>query len=145
MSLEKKPVDSPVDWVAAHTRQYVESNGEEGHLWRGVPTLLLTTIGRRSGQPRRTALIYGRDGDRYVVVASKGGAPEHPLWYLNLREQPEVEVQVGAERFRARARAATAEEKPALWRQMTQIWPAYDEYQTKTSRDIPVVLLEPAA
>ena len=145
MSLEKAPVDSPVDWVAAHTRQYVESNGEEGHLWRGVPTLLLTTIGRRSGQPRRTALIYGRDGDRYVVVASKGGAPEHPLWYLNLREQPEVEVQVGAERFRARARAATPEEKPALWRQMTQIWPAYDEYQTKTSRDIPVVILEPAA
>jgi deazaflavin-dependent oxidoreductase (nitroreductase family) len=101
MTQAQEPLDSPVDWVAQHTRQYVATNGAQGHLWNGVPTLLLTTIGRRSGRPRRTALIYGRDGDRYVVVASKGGAPEHPLWYLNLRAQPEVEVQVGAERFRA--------------------------------------------
>jgi deazaflavin-dependent oxidoreductase (nitroreductase family) len=143
MTQAQEPLDSPVDWVAQHTRQYVATNGAQGHLWNGVPTLLLTTIGRRSGRPRRTALIYGRDGDRYVVVASKGGAPEHPLWYLNLRAQPEVEVQVGAERFRARARPAMPGEKPRLWQQMTQIWPAYDEYQTKTARDIPVVILEP--
>lgn len=142
-AVEKEPIDSPVDWVAEHTRQYVATNGEEGHLWRGVPTLLLTTTGRRSGQPRRTALIYGRDGERYLVVASKGGAAQHPLWYLNLREQPEVELQVGAEHLRAHARTATPEEKPRLWQQMTKIWPPYDEYQTKTSRDIPLVILEP--
>ncbi|MDP9382277.1 MAG: nitroreductase family deazaflavin-dependent oxidoreductase, partial [Chloroflexota bacterium] len=110
--------------------------------WRGVPTLLLTTRGRRSGKPRRTALIYGLDGDRYLVVASKGGAQQHPLWYLNLLEHPEVEIQVGGDRFRASARTATAEEKPRLWERMTQIWPAYDEYQTKTDRDIPVIILE---
>ena len=143
MAATDEPVDSPVGWVAAHTKQYVATNGAEGHLWNGVPTLLLTTTGRRSGQPRRTALIYGRDGDRYLVVASKGGAAEHPQWYLNLREQPEVALQVGAERLRARARTATPEEKPRLWHQMTQIWPDYDAYQTKTTRDIPVVILEP--
>lgn len=143
MTYAQEPVDSPVDWVAEHTRQYVETDGAEGHLWHGVPTLLLTTIGRRSGQPRRTALIYGQDGDRYLVVASNGGAAEHPLWYGNLSAQVEVEAQVGADRFRARARTASPEEKPRLWQQMTRIWPAYDEYQTKTSRDIPVVILEP--
>lgn len=114
-------------------------------MWNNVPTLLLTTTGRRSGKPRRTALIYGRDGDRYLVVASKGGAAEHPLWYLNLRDQPEVELQVGAERFHARARTATPEEKPRLWQRMAEIWPAYNQYQTKTPRDIPVVILVPGA
>jgi deazaflavin-dependent oxidoreductase (nitroreductase family) len=143
MTHTQEPVDSPVDWVAEHTRQYVATDGAEGHLWHGVPTLLLTTIGRRSAQPRRTALIYGRDGDRYLVVASKGGAAEHPLWYGNLCAQPEVEVQVGATRFRAQARTASPEEKPRLWQQMARIWPAYDAYQTKTPRDIPVVILDP--
>lgn len=143
LSVTEEPIDSPVGWVAEHTKQYVATGGEEGHLWHGVPTLLLTTRGRRSGKLRRTALIYGRDGDRYLVVASKGGAAEHPLWYLNLRDHPEVELQVEAERIRARARTASAEEKPRLWRQMAQIWPAYDEYQTKTARDIPVVILDP--
>ncbi len=142
MSAQEEIRDSPVGWVAEHIRQYVQTNGEQGHLWRGVPTLLLTTKGRRSGKPRRTALIYGLDGDRYLVVASKGGAQQHPLWYLNLLEHPEVEIQVGGDRFRASARAATAEEKPRLWERMTQIWPAYDEYQTKTDRDIPVIILE---
>src|ERR687886_2291484 len=111
MSVEQEPLDSPVGWVAEHTRKYVETNGEEGHLWNGVPTLALTTTGRRSGKPRRTMLIYGRDGDRYIVVASKGGADQHPLWYHNLLEHPEVQVQVGPERFRAPARPATPEEK----------------------------------
>ena len=140
--MDEEPEDNPQGWVAQHVRQYVATGGAEGHLWNGVPTLLLTTMGRRSGKLRRTALIYGQDGDRYLVVASKGGAEQHPLWYLNLREQPEVQLQVGAERFRARARTATAEEKPRLWPIMTRIWPDYDKYQAKTARDIPVVILE---
>ncbi len=104
--------------------------------------LILTTTGRRSGEERSTPLIYGKHGDDHVVVASKGGAEEHPAWYLNLSEQPEVTVQVRGERFKARARTASAEEKPELWRMMTERWPAYDEYQRKTSRDIPLVVLE---
>ncbi len=129
-------------WQEEHARRYIASNGEDGHIWNGVPTLLLTTTGRRSGEPRLTPLIYGKDGDRYLIVASRGGSPRHPQWYRNLVEQPEVQVQVGAERFKARARTANATEKPALWRRMTSIWPGYDEYQTKTSREIPVVILE---
>jgi deazaflavin-dependent oxidoreductase (nitroreductase family) len=134
--------DSPVGWVNQHIRGYVESDGEKGHRWRGVNTLLLTTKGRKSGKLRRTALIYGREGDRYLVVASKGGAKNHPEWYLNLVDNPEVKVQVGADKFKARARTATPEEKPELWRLMTSIWPEYDSYQAKTKRDIPVVVLE---
>ena len=129
-------------WQAEHARRYIETAGEDGHIWRGVPTLLLTTTGRRTGKPYTTPLIYGQDGARYLVVASRGGAPAHPQWYRNLLAQPEVEVQVKAERFRARARPATPAEKPALWQVMTRIWPAYDEYQARTSRDIPVVILE---
>jgi deazaflavin-dependent oxidoreductase (nitroreductase family) len=107
-----------------------------------VPTLLLTTTGQRSGRPHQIPLIYGRDGDRYLVVASRGGADQHPQWYRNLRAHPDVEVQVAAERFRARARTATPAEKPALWQVMTAIWPDYDAYQARTTRDIPVVILE---
>jgi len=129
-------------WQAEHARRYIETNGEDGHIWRSVPTLLLTTTGRRTGKPYTTPLIYGQDGARYLVVASRGGAPTHPQWYRNLLAQPAVGVQVKAERFRARARPATPEEKPALWQVMTRIWPAYDEYQARTSRDIPVVILE---
>jgi deazaflavin-dependent oxidoreductase (nitroreductase family) len=128
-----------------HVQRYQETDGEEGHEWRpGVPTLILTTTGRRSGEPRPTPLIYGRHGDDFLVVASKGGAPDPPAWYRNLSEDPEVEVQVKADRFAARARTATPEEKPGLWRQMASIWPAYDEYQRKTDREIPVVVLERA-
>ncbi|RLK23294.1 deazaflavin-dependent oxidoreductase (nitroreductase family) [Micromonospora sp. M71_S20] len=138
-------LDSPQGWVADHIRRYVETDGAEGHEWRpGVFTLLLTTRGRRSAKLRRTALIYGRDGDAYLVVASQGGDPRHPAWYLNLLDEPLVEVQVGAERFTARARTATAEEKPRMWSTMAAIWPAYDEYQAKTDREIPVVVLERA-
>ena len=87
--------DSPVEWVAEHTRRYVESGGEDGHEWRpGVPTLLLTTTGRKSGAKRRTALIYGRDNADYVVVASNGGTQGHPAWFLNLQDDPAVEIQV---------------------------------------------------
>ncbi|HEV8564594.1 MAG TPA: nitroreductase family deazaflavin-dependent oxidoreductase [Actinomycetota bacterium] len=138
----EKVFDSPRGWVADHIRRYVESDGEKGHRWHGANTLLLTTRGRKSGKLRRTALIYGRDGDRYFVVGSQGGAKKHPSWYLNLSENPDVEVQVGAERFSARARTATAKEKPKLWRIMAKIWPEYDTYQAKTDRDIPVVILE---
>ena len=132
----------PAGWQAEHARRYQETNGEDGHLWNGVPTLLLTTTGRRTGQQHLSPLIYGRNGDRYLVVASRGGAPQHPQWYRNLVAHPEVQVQVKADRFAAKARPATPAEKPALWRVMTAIWPAYDEYQARTERDIPVVILE---
>ena len=107
-------------------RRYLASGGQDGHLWEGVTTLLLTTKGRHSGEWRTTPLIYGRDGDRYVVVASRGGAPKHPNWYENLAAHPDVYVQVMADRFPARARTATSAEKPALWKTMTAIWPPYD-------------------
>jgi deazaflavin-dependent oxidoreductase (nitroreductase family) len=135
--------DSPTGWVRQHIREYVASDGRKGHTWRGVPTLLLTTRGRKSGLLRRTALIYGRDGDNYVVVASRGGHAQHPAWYLNLVDNPDVEAQVGADTFSARAQTASAEEKARLWPVMAAIWPAYDDYQAKTEREIPVVVLVP--
>jgi deazaflavin-dependent oxidoreductase (nitroreductase family) len=125
-----------------HVKRYVETDGAEGHDWQGVNTLILTTTGRRSGEPRSTPLIYGKHGDDHVVVASKGGAPEAPAWYSNLVEQPAVQVQVRGDRFGARARTATAEEKPELWEMMAEIWPQYNQYQGKTDREIPVVVLE---
>lgn len=142
MASQEEIVDSPTGWVARHVRRYVETDGRSGHKWNGRQTLLLTTRGRKSGKLRRTALIYGQDGDRYLLVASNGGARNHPFWYLNLTAQPEVQVQVGADKFTARARTAGAEEKPRLWRLMAAIWPDYDRYQKRTSRDIPVVILE---
>ena len=136
--------DSPVEWVADHTRRYLETGGEEGHEWRpGVPTLLLTTTGRKSGVKRRTALIYGRDGDRYVVVASGGGERHHPAWYLNLRANPRVTVQVLDDVFPAVARTATGAERQRLWRMMARRWPDYDRYRRRAGRVIPVVVLEP--
>ena len=126
-----------------HVDRYVATNGEEGHDWEGTQTLILTTIGRRSGEPRPQPLIYGTHGDAYLVVASKGGAPQHPAWYLNLDANPDVEIQVKGEKMRARARTATPEEKAELWPIMTREWPPYDEYQQKTDRDIPVVIIEP--
>jgi deazaflavin-dependent oxidoreductase (nitroreductase family) len=142
----EKVFDSPRGWVSRHIRRYVETDGRKGHRWSGVNTLLLTSRGRKSGKLRRTALIYGRDGDRYLVVASNGGAKQHPSWYLNLDGNPEVEVQVGADRFMARAHTATPREKPRLWRLMTSIWPEYDRYQARSKRVIPVVVMErPAA
>jgi deazaflavin-dependent oxidoreductase (nitroreductase family) len=135
--------DSPTGWVAEHINDYVATGGKRGHLWKGVPTLLLTTRGRKTGALRRTALIYGRDGDSYVVVASIGGAPKHPEWYLNLVADPEVRLQVGAEIMAGRARTTDGDEKKRLWRQMAQIWPQYDKYQEKTDRLIPVVVIDP--
>jgi deazaflavin-dependent oxidoreductase (nitroreductase family) len=128
-----------------HVDRYRATDGDEGHDWQGTTTLLLTTKGRRSGEQRTTPLIYQQHGDHYLVVASKGGADEPPAWLLNLEAEPDVEVQVKGDRFPARARTASADEKPEMWRTMTATWPAYDEYQQKTSREIPVVVLERAA
>jgi deazaflavin-dependent oxidoreductase (nitroreductase family) len=125
-----------------HVRRYVATDGEEGHDWEGTTTLLLTTTGRRSGEQRTTPLIYQQDGESYLVVASKGGADQPPDWYRNLQAQPDVQVQVRGDRFAARARTATPEEKPRLWQTMVSTWPAYDDYQKKTDRDIPVVVLQ---
>jgi deazaflavin-dependent oxidoreductase (nitroreductase family) len=125
-----------------HVRRYRETGGEVGYLWNGVPTLILTTVGRKSGQPRDTPLIYAADGDDYVVIASQGGAPTHPQWYLNLRTNPDVHVQVRADRFAATARIADGAERERLWRLMAAAWPSYDVYQTRTERVIPVVALE---
>jgi deazaflavin-dependent oxidoreductase (nitroreductase family) len=125
-----------------HVRRYRETDGEVGYLWRGVPTLILTTTGRRTGQPRPTPLIFGQEGGAYVVVASKGGSARHPAWYLNLAANPKVEVQVKGERFEAVAHTAGPDERPRLWRLMTGIWPDYDVYQERTARQIPVVVLE---
>ncbi|MFC5908235.1 nitroreductase family deazaflavin-dependent oxidoreductase [Streptacidiphilus monticola] len=126
-----------------HVRRYVETDGAEGHAWQGTTVLILTTTGRKSGEPRSTPLIYQRHGDDLLVVASKGGADAPPQWYLNLQAHPEVQVQVLGERFTARARTAEPAEKAELWPIMTATWPAYDSYQQKTERDIPVVVLTP--
>ncbi|MBX7268728.1 nitroreductase family deazaflavin-dependent oxidoreductase [Micromonospora sp. Llam7] len=143
MTTGEQVLDSPTGWVAEHINRYVDTDGADGHEWRpGVYTLLLTTRGRRSGALRRTALIYGRAGDAYTVVASQGGDPRHPAWYLNMLAEPQVQVQVGAERFTARSRTASAPERAQLWPAMAAIWPAYDDYQARTDREIPVVLLE---
>jgi deazaflavin-dependent oxidoreductase (nitroreductase family) len=125
-----------------HVRQYRATNGEVGHEWNGATCLLLTTTGRRSGQPRTLPLIYAFSGDSCVVIASAGGAPSHPAWYLNVEADPHVEVQVMADRFSAVARTAVEDEREALWKLMTVNWPNYDDYTRRTDRVIPVVVLE---
>jgi deazaflavin-dependent oxidoreductase (nitroreductase family) len=127
----------------AHVQRYRETGGEVGHVWRnGSKILLLTTEGRTSGEPRTAPLIYENAGDAYVIVASKGGAPEHPGWYRNLAKQPQVELQVMDEVFPATARTATGEERERLWKLAALQWPPYDDYAKKTDREIPVVVLE---
>ncbi len=138
------------DWMAKHARSYLESDGAEGHLWDSsfiggpgpVPCLLLFTKGRKSGKTRLLPLIYGDTDAGVVVIASKGGAPTHPVWFLNLEAHPEVEVQVKGDRFRARARVATGEERTRLWNQMVEVYAPYTEYQGRTEREIPVVVLD---
>ena len=126
-----------------HVRAYRETGGKVGHIWRkGSKTLLLTTTGRKSGKPRTTPLIYENDGDRYVIVASKGGAPEHPGWYLNIEKNPEVELQVLADVFKARAYTAEGEERARLWELVNQQWPDYTKYTENTDREFPIVVLE---
>jgi deazaflavin-dependent oxidoreductase (nitroreductase family) len=125
-----------------HVRRYEETDGAEGYVWNGAPCAILTTTGRKSGAPRKSALIFGQDGDRYLLVASQGGAPTHPKWFLNLRDNPDVELQVKGDKFAGRARIATPDEKPRLWKTMTKHWPSYDDYQARTERDIPLVVIE---
>lgn len=148
MTTDQTVYDSPEEWVNKHIRSYVESEGRKGHTWRGLPTLLLTTRGRVTGKLRRTALIYGQDGDTYLIVASNGGSAQHPNWYLNLVANPRVECQVGAEIFAAQARTATPEEKARLWPIMAAIFPTYDRYlktAANRGRDIPLVILDRTA
>lgn len=146
MSEQTSVVDSPAGWVNKHIKTYVATDGVEGHEFRvGAPVLLLTVTGRKSGTLHRTALIYGRDGGNYVVVASAGGTPAHPAWYLNLVADPEVRVQVKADKFTARARTAEGAERARLWAEMSAIWPDDEVYQAKTERRLPIVVLEPAS
>jgi deazaflavin-dependent oxidoreductase (nitroreductase family) len=127
-----------------HVDRYRETDGEEGYEWEGTQTLLLTTKGRKSGEERTTPLIFAPYGDdAYTVVASNGGFAV-PGWYLNLSKNPEVEVQVRGDRFKARARTASTEEKPAAWKTMIAEWPSYDEYQQRADYEISVVVLERA-
>jgi deazaflavin-dependent oxidoreductase (nitroreductase family) len=142
-STPDNPIDSPTPWVAQQISAYLKTNGEEPDFRGGTPLLLLTVKGRKSGLWQRTALICGEVDGNYLVVASMGGAPKHPVWYLNLKAHPEVRIQVKDRVMTAMARTATAEEKPALWEKMVGIYPDYADYQKKTEREIPVVFLEP--
>ena len=148
---EDKSKELPT-WIQDHLTRYLATDGADGYLWDAslgggkglVPILLLTTVGRKSGKILTLPLIFGRSGRNYVVVASKGGAPRHPAWYLNLQSNPEVRVQVKAEKFTARAHTADPAERAVLWPMMVEIYGPYATYQAKTDRQIPVVVLEPA-
>ena len=150
MAQANVPAGMP-DWIQNHVRQYLESGGKEGHMWDSsvvggpgpLPTLLLTTTGRRSGTKQLVPLIYGGTEGGVVVIASKGGAPEHPGWYRNLVAHPDTEVQVGTEKMQARARTTAGEERHRLWKKALEFWPSYADYQLKTEREIPVVVLDP--
>lgn len=139
-------------WMEEHAKRYLASGGTDGHLYTirqagrpdlTVPSLLLATTGRKSGEKLIVPLFYGAAGTGYFVVASKGGAPQHPAWYLNMQDAPEVEIQVGTRKMRARARTAQGEERARLWEKALVFWPPYAEYQTRTEREIPVVVLDP--
>ena len=150
---EAKLAPNLPDWMVEHANRYIASGGKEGHLYEmnqpgrpqiSVPALLLTTTGRKSGERYIFPLFYGETGDGgYIVVASKGGAPQHPGWYRNLLAHPDVEVQVGTRKLKARARTATGAERARLWQEALKFWPPYADYQTKTEREIPVVVLDP--
>ena len=143
--MSERIIDSPIAWVSDHIKAYVDSNGEQGHDWNGTQVLLLTTKGRKSGDMRRCALIYGNDGDDFVIVASRGGDPKHPLWYLNLVADENVTLQIRSEVFPAVASEVTdPAEYERLWQLMLTHWPSYAEYQQKTTRKIPPVRLSPA-
>jgi deazaflavin-dependent oxidoreductase (nitroreductase family) len=151
MTEPHKPTELP-SWIKDHMSRYIATNGEDGYLWDAslgggkgmIPTLLLTTTGRKSGQALTLPLIFGRSGPDYVVVASKGGAPAHPAWYLNLEANPRVQVQVKADKFSALAHTADSRERASLWPMMVGIYGPYEHYQTKTDRQIPVVVLSRA-
>jgi deazaflavin-dependent oxidoreductase (nitroreductase family) len=137
-------VTAPADddlFGGEHVRVYRETAGERGYHWRGATILLLTTTGRISGEPRTSPLIHRTDGERWVVVASKGGAAENPGWYENLKVSPNAAIQVKDEEIPVRATTAEGVERGRLWSLMTEVWPAYDEYQARTDREIPLVVL----
>jgi F420H(2)-dependent quinone reductase len=134
---------SPVPWVAKQARIYEESGGTRGTTVSGAPCLLLDYRGRRSGGWHRTVLIYGRDGDSYLVVASNGGADDHPLWYRSVAENPNVRLRVGTARFAALAETLSSHDKARVWAHLVEVFTPYRAYQKKTSRDIPVVRLHP--
>lgn len=153
MMTEAKLAPNLPEWMQDHAKRYIASGGTEGHIYTitpsgyqemAVPSLLLTTTGRKSGERFIFPLFYGKTGDSFIVVASKGGAPEHPGWYRNLLANAEVEVQAGTLKTRATARTATGEERARLWQQALEFWPPYADYQLKTEREIPVVVLDPA-
>jgi len=129
------------DWAVDHMNRYLATDGEDGHIWRGVPTLLLTTTGRHSGEPRMLPLTYGKDGEDHIIVAFKGGHADHPAWYLNLEAIRTVGVQVAADKFTATAEVVEGEGRQSIWEMMAKIWPPYIDYQEKTDRFIPVVRL----
>ncbi len=130
------------NWIEEHVRQYLETNGEKGHIWNGMPTLLLTTYGRKSNTLRTIPLIYGTYDGSYVVIGSKGGHSHHPSWYLNLDKNPNVKIQVGSKRMNGVARTSSGEERQQLWNEMCQVFSGYIEYATKTDREIPVVVID---
>jgi deazaflavin-dependent oxidoreductase (nitroreductase family) len=148
---EQRIADGLPDWIQDHLQRYMNSDGADGHYWDAAgaggeglfPTLLLTTTGRKSGDSSTIPLIYGKTDRGYCVIASKGGAPAHPAWYLNLDADPDVHVQVAADKFSATPRVAEGEEREALWAQMVGIYAPYTDYQAATERKIPVVVLEP--
>ncbi|MFZ5912812.1 MAG: nitroreductase family deazaflavin-dependent oxidoreductase [Pseudomonadota bacterium] len=143
------------DWIKTHLRTYLESGGEEGHLWPSgikqgegpahIPTLLLTTVGRKSGKQRILPLLYGKVGSDHIIIGSMGGAPKHPQWFLNLQANPDAEIQVGTDHYKVRARIAEGQEREKIWSHMLTIFPVYGDYQKKTERRIPVVVLEKQA
>lgn len=128
----------------SHVRAYRESGGERGYIWNNATTLLLTTRGRKSGTEKTVPLIFVRDGKNYVIIASLGGAAKHPVWYLNLEANPRVTLQVKDKVFEATAHTAQSPERERLWAKAVESWPQYNDYQAKTTRCIPVVVLEPA-
>ncbi len=144
------PDFSQIPWIAEHIKLY-ETDPEKARLWDSsslggpgvLPTLLLTTTGRRSGEPRALPLIYGEAGESYVVIASKGGMPNHPLWFRNLEAAPQCELQIGAKQVNASARVAEGDERERIWAKMVEIYPPYTDYQKSTERTIPVVVLDP--
>ena len=151
---EAKLAPNLPDWMVQHANRYLASGGTEGHMYHitlpgrpemTVPALLLTTTGRKTGEKFIFPLFYGTAGGSYFIVASKGGAPQHPGWYRNIQADPMVEVQVGTTHLKARARTATGEERARLWEQSLTFWPPYADYQQKTEREIPVVVLDPVA
>ena len=140
------------EWMLKHAHRYLSSGGTDGHMYTVtppgysemvVPSLMLTTTGRKSGEKFIFPLCYGETGKSVFIVASKGGAPEHPGWYQNIVAHPEVEVQVGTRKFKAKARTASGTERAKLWEESLKFWPPYADYAKKTTREIPVVVLDP--